>query len=65
MDKNIAIEYDGLYWHTEKHGKDKNYHYNKMLECNKKGIGLIQIFDDEYNNHYKTFVYKYILKAHL
>jgi len=58
MDKNIAIEYDGLYWYTEKHGKDKNYHYNKMLECNKKGIGLIQIFDDEYINHYKIVMNK-------
>jgi very-short-patch-repair endonuclease len=47
-DYKIAIEYNGLYWHTEKHGKSKNYHLNKLLECNKKGIKLIHIFEDEW-----------------
>lgn len=46
---NIAIEYDGLYWHSEKF-KNKNYHINKTIECNKKGIRLIHIFEDEWIN---------------
>lgn len=46
--KNLAIEYNGLLWHSEKFNKDKNYHLNKLIECNKKGIYLIQIFEDEY-----------------
>lgn len=46
---NIAIEYNGLRWHTEEFGgKDRNYHLNKTLECNENGINLIQIFEDEY-----------------
>ncbi len=49
--KNIAIEYNGLYWHSEEFGKLKNYHLNKLLECNNKNIKLIQIFEDEYINH--------------
>ena len=50
-DKNIAIEYNGLRWHSEEFQKDKNYHLNKLNECNEKGIRLIQIFEDEYVNH--------------
>ena len=51
-ERNIAIEYNGLYWHCERFGKDRNYHINKLNECNKKGIKLLQIFDDEFiNNH--------------
>jgi len=49
--KKLAIEYDGLYWHSESiGGKDKNYHLNKTLECEKQGIKLIHIFEDEWLN---------------
>jgi hypothetical protein len=43
----LAIEYTGLYWHSEEY-KNKNYHYNKMKICNEKGIRLITIFEDEW-----------------
>jgi len=48
---NLAIEYNGLRWHSEKFGKDKNYHLNKTLKCKEKNIALFQIFEDEYINH--------------
>lgn len=48
--KNIAIEYNGLRWHSELFGKDKWYHLNKMFECNNQNIKLFQIFEDEYVN---------------
>lgn len=48
--KNIAIEYNGLHWHSEYRGKDKWYHLNKLNQCNQKGIRLIQIFEDEWMN---------------
>ena len=45
--KNVAIEYNGLYWHNEtKH--DKNYHLNKTIECFDNNIRLIHIFEDEW-----------------
>jgi hypothetical protein len=44
---NIAIEFDGLYWHSEKF-KINNYHLNKTIECEKQGIQLIHIFEDEW-----------------
>jgi hypothetical protein len=47
---NIAIEYNGLYWHSEKGGRFEDYHMNKMKQCNNKGIRLIQIFSDEWIN---------------
>ena len=46
--KKVAIEYDGIYWHTEENGKDVNYHLNKTKECEAKGIRLIHIFSDEW-----------------
>jgi hypothetical protein len=46
---NLAIEFNGLYWHSDKF-KDKNYHLHKTKRCNKKGIRLVQIFEDEWRD---------------
>ena len=46
-DFNLAIECNGNYWHSEKNGKDKHYHYNKWKKCNELGIQLLQYFEDE------------------
>lgn len=52
---NLAIEVNGLKWHSEWFGKkDKNYHLNKTLMCQDKNIHLIHIFEDELNNHADT-----------
>ena len=56
--KQIAIEYNGLRWHSEEFGKDKWYHLNKTLECSRKNIKLIQIFEDEYINHESIVINK-------
>jgi len=47
---NIAIEANGLYWHSEANGKDSSYHLNKTQTCEAKGIRLIHIFEDEWRN---------------
>lgn len=58
---NIAIEYDGLYWHSEiERGKGKDYHINKTKICEQKGIQLIHIFSDEWL--YKNEIVKFKLK---
>lgn len=49
-DKKIAIEFDGLYWHSEKGGKGESYHFEKTEECLKKGIRLVHVFEDEWKN---------------
>ena len=58
---HIGIEFNGLYWHSEERGKDKNYHLRKLNECNKNGIELIQIFEDEWLN--KRNICEFLLKA--
>lgn len=48
--KSFAIEYNGLYWHSEEAGKDRHYHYDKWLESKKAGVQLIQIWEDDWNS---------------
>jgi len=47
-DYNLAIEYCGLYWHSEKAGKTKFYHVDKLEKCIKNNYRLITIFEDEW-----------------
>lgn len=44
---NLAIEFNGGYWHSERF-KDKNYHLYKYNLCKSKGIRLISIWEWEY-----------------
>lgn len=48
-DKKIAIEFNGDYWHSELH-KDKYYHQQKTVECIKRGIQLVHIFEHEWKD---------------
>lgn len=57
---NMAIEFDGLVWHSTKFNKDKQYHLVKTGQCLNKGITLIHIFEDEWNN--KKDIVKSILR---
>lgn len=58
---NLAIEYCGLYWHTEDSPEPRNYkyHYNKYKACLNKNIQLLTIFSDEWkfrNKQVKQFI---------
>jgi very-short-patch-repair endonuclease len=44
-DLGLAFEINGAYWHTEEHGRDKDYHLNKTLEAKEQGYKLIHIWD--------------------
>lgn len=46
-DKNIAIEYCGLYWHSNKF-RNNSYHKQKFNLCKEQNIRLITIFEDEW-----------------
>lgn len=48
--KNIAIEFNGLYWHSERQGKDENYHFSKWEACWKRGIQLLTVWEDEWRD---------------
>lgn len=45
--KSVAIEYNGVYWHSSK-VVPNNYHLTKTRLCCQKGIRLIHIFEDEW-----------------
>ncbi len=49
-EQKIAVEFNGLYWHTEKWGKDQSYHINKTKACNDVGYRLVHIWEDDYDN---------------
>lgn len=61
--KNIAIEFNGLYWHSESNGKGKDYHITKTMECEANNVQLIHIFEDEWIN--KPEIVKSIISAKL
>lgn len=46
---NYAIEFNGLYWHSEAIRPDKNYHANKLQACKAKGITLYTVWEDDWN----------------
>lgn len=50
-DLKIAIEYNGLIWHSESYGKDRWYHYNKTEQCERNGYRLIHIWENDWNNN--------------
>jgi very-short-patch-repair endonuclease len=61
----LAIEYDGIYWHSELQGKNSKYHLEKTLMCKEKGINLLHIFENEWMNSTKREIWKSIIKGKL
>lgn len=59
----LAVEFNGTYYHSDIHKKDKNYHLNKTKECNKLGIKLIHIWDSDWL--YKKDIIKSIITNQL
>lgn len=47
---SLAIEFNGIYWHSEKILSDRMYHRKKFTACKNAGIKLIQIFEHELAN---------------
>lgn len=60
---NLAIEVNGLYWHSELAGKDKWYHVNKTNKCEEIGISLLQFWDTEITQ--KTNILESVLRSKL
>ena len=44
---NLALEVNGVYWHSQKHSNDKNRHFDKFNILRQKGIQLLQFWDTE------------------
>jgi hypothetical protein len=48
-EQKLAIEFNGVYWHSEA-VISKDRHLEKLERCLAKGVDLIQIFEDEWDN---------------
>ena len=48
-EKNVAVEFNGNYWHDENH-KPKDYHFNKFKLCKDKNIRLVSIYESDWYN---------------
>ncbi|MGV3076271.1 zinc-ribbon domain-containing protein [Clostridium baratii] len=46
--RGIAIEYNGLYWHSDNVRDNHNYHYEKYLACKEVGVQLLYVWEDDY-----------------
>lgn len=63
-DYNLAIEYNGVYWHHDKiQHITKTYHRDKFIDCEKKGIELFTIFSDSWET--KKEIWKTKIKSKL
>lgn len=63
-DYNLAIEYNGVYWHHDKiQHITKDYHYDKFIACEELGIELFTIFSDSWEA--KKEVWKSKIKSKL
>ena len=49
-EKHFAVEYNGLYWHSEAVGCFSDYHLQKTKSCMEKGIRLLHIYENEWRD---------------
>jgi len=62
-EKNVAVEFNGNYWHSElSGGKNSKYHLNKLELSKDKGIQLFHIFEYDWNNN-KSIIKSIILNS--
>ena len=68
-EKNLAIEFDGLYWHSFNQKKLKNKfkfkHLKKTKLAEEKGINLLHIFENEWLDPIKQDIWKSIISYKL
>lgn len=47
-DARVAIEFNGVYWHSIDHVIDRLYHQDKSLGCSAQGVCLYHVYEDEW-----------------
>ena len=52
----LAIEYCGIYWHSETAGKTRQYHREKYLRCRELGYKLLTIFETDNIDKVKSLI---------
>lgn len=65
MKHKLAIECNGLYWHSEAVCDDNMYHQNKSDRASEAGISLFHVFEDEWRDMEKREIIKSMLRVKL
>jgi len=60
---NLAIEVNGIFWHSAQAGKNSKYHVSKTNMCESKGITLLQFWDAEISS--KPEIVKSVIQSKL
>lgn len=61
-DARLAIEVDGVYWHSQNAGKGSEYHINKTRRCEEQGIQLLHLFDFDDMEEWQLHIGKLITR---
>lgn len=48
--KHIALEFNGMYWHSVEAGKNRSYHHDKMVAAKQAGYRVLFIWEDDWDN---------------
>lgn len=49
---NLAIEFNGIYWHSlGMNGKTESYHYDKWIACKEAGLELFHVLEDDWKRN--------------
>lgn len=62
---NLAIEFNGSYWHSDGVQENKFYHQNKVTRCLEKGLNLIHIWEYLWDDPHKKSIYLSMLTSRL
>jgi len=54
--KHIAIEFNGIWWHSEKILNDRSYHFKKFKMAKDAGLNLIQVWEHDLNNKHNIIL---------
>lgn len=60
----IAIEFNGVYWHSDVKVPDRKYHYNKQKACEEQGYQMITIWEDDWLNRRDVVIKMLATKLH-
>lgn len=47
---HLAIEYNGLYWHSSEMKTEQKYHQQKVAACSSVGVRLLSVYEDEWRD---------------
>lgn len=61
-EKNVAIEFNGNYWHSYDMISNKLYHFNKSYACEQRGIRLIHVYEYQWQDDIKREILKSIIR---